>query len=121
LNGASLIGNAFRWEGRDRNFGGAFLYESKGAQDLRPRLGEEPSRALIGLRNGLKADGDQAGAVYILSGPRAERNIIRAGCGLTGTQPDRDQAAIGDRSPVQGAQQRQPEYSLVAPVQAGLA
>jgi hypothetical protein len=49
--GKTLIGNAFRWEGRDRNFGGAFLYESKGAQDLRPRLGEEPSRTLIGDLN----------------------------------------------------------------------
>src|SRR5438105_8372750 len=49
--GKTLIGNAFRWEGRDKNFGGAFLYESKGAQDLRPRLGEEPSRSLIGDLN----------------------------------------------------------------------
>ena len=45
--GKTLIGNAFRWEGRDLNFGGAALYESKGAQDLRPRLGEEPSRCVI--------------------------------------------------------------------------
>jgi hypothetical protein len=43
----TLIGSAFRLEGRDRSLGGAFLYESKGAQDLRPRLGEEPSRTLI--------------------------------------------------------------------------
>ena len=43
----TLVGSAFRLEGRDRSFGGAFLYESKGAQDLRPRLGEEPSRTLI--------------------------------------------------------------------------
>ena len=49
--GKTLLGNAFRWEGRDRNFGGAFLYESKGAQDLRPRIGEEPSRSLIGDLN----------------------------------------------------------------------
>jgi motility/secretion related protein SprA len=49
--GKTLLGSAFRWEGRDRNFGGAFLYESKGAQDLRPRLGEEPSRVLIGDLN----------------------------------------------------------------------
>ncbi len=49
--GRTLLGNAFRWEGRDRSFGGAFLYESKGAQDLRPRLGEEPSRVLIGDLN----------------------------------------------------------------------
>src|SRR5262249_1389548 len=40
-------GSAFRLEGRDKSLGGAFLYESKGAQDLRPRLGEEPSRTLI--------------------------------------------------------------------------
>ena len=43
----TLVGSAFRLEGRDRSVGGAFLYESKGAQDLRPRLGEEPSRTLI--------------------------------------------------------------------------
>jgi hypothetical protein len=43
----TLVGSAFRFEGRDKNLGGAFLYESKGAQDLRPRLGEEPSRTLI--------------------------------------------------------------------------
>ena len=43
----TLIGSAFRVEGRDRSLGGAFLYESKGAQDLRPRLGEEPSRTWI--------------------------------------------------------------------------
>lgn len=43
----TLVGSAFRFEGRDRSLGGAFLYESKGAQDIRPRLGEEPSRTLI--------------------------------------------------------------------------
>ncbi len=43
----TLVGSAFRLEGRDRSFGGAFLYESKGAQDIRPRLGEEPARTLI--------------------------------------------------------------------------
>lgn len=43
----TLIGSAFRLEGRERSLGGAFLYESQGAQDLRPRLGEEPSRTLI--------------------------------------------------------------------------
>jgi hypothetical protein len=48
----TLIGSAFRLEGRDRSLGGAFLYESKGAQDLRPRLGEEPSRTLITDLNG---------------------------------------------------------------------
>src|SRR6185295_3645745 len=46
--GRTLIGNAFRWEGREKSVGGAFLYESRGAQDLRPRLGEEPSQAVIG-------------------------------------------------------------------------
>ncbi len=45
--GRTLVGSAFRLEGRDRSFGGAFMYESKGSQDLRPRLGEEPSRSLI--------------------------------------------------------------------------
>jgi hypothetical protein len=48
----TLIGSAFRLEGRDRSLGGAFLYESKGAQDLRPRLGEEPSRTWITDLNG---------------------------------------------------------------------
>lgn len=43
----TLLGGAFRLEGRDRSLGGAFLYESKGAQDQRPRLGEEPSRTVI--------------------------------------------------------------------------
>ena len=43
----TLVGSAFRFDGRDRSLGGAFLYESRGAQDLRPRLGEEPSRTLI--------------------------------------------------------------------------
>jgi len=45
--GRTLVGSAFRLEGREKSLGGAFLYESKGAQDLRPRLGEEPSRSLI--------------------------------------------------------------------------
>ncbi len=49
--GRTLVGSAFRLEGRDRSVGGAFLYESRGAQDLRPRLGEEPSRSLIGDLN----------------------------------------------------------------------
>ncbi len=49
--GRTLLGSAFRLDGRDRSFGGAFLYESHGAQDLRPRLGEEPSRSLIGDLN----------------------------------------------------------------------
>jgi hypothetical protein len=49
--GRTLLGSAFSYEGRDKHFGGAFLYESKGAQDLRPRLGEEPSRVLIGDLN----------------------------------------------------------------------
>ncbi|HXS83073.1 MAG TPA: cell surface protein SprA, partial [Methylomirabilota bacterium] len=43
----TLIGSAFSVQGRDRSLGGAFLYESKGAQDIRPRLGEEPSQTLI--------------------------------------------------------------------------
>jgi hypothetical protein len=49
--GRTLIGNAFRLEGRDKSFGGAFMYESQGAQDIRPRIGEEPSRSLIGDLN----------------------------------------------------------------------
>src|SRR5262249_32033157 len=43
----TLVGSAFHLDGRDKSFGGAFLYESKGAQDIRPRLGEEPSRTVI--------------------------------------------------------------------------
>lgn len=49
--GRTLIGSAFHYEGLDRRYGGAFMYESKGAQDLRPRLGEEPSRSVIGDLN----------------------------------------------------------------------
>jgi hypothetical protein len=50
--GRTLLGSAFRLEGREKSAAGAFLYESRGAQDLRPRLGEEPSRSLIGDLNG---------------------------------------------------------------------
>ncbi len=46
--GRTLIGSDFRLEGREKRFGAALLYESRGAQDLRPRIGEEPSRNLIG-------------------------------------------------------------------------
>lgn len=49
--GRTLLGSAFKVQGRDRTLGGAFIYESKGAQDLRPRLGEEPSRSVIGDLN----------------------------------------------------------------------
>jgi len=49
--GRTLLGSAFRLEGRDKLLGGAFMYESKGAQDLRPRIGEEPSRSVIGDLN----------------------------------------------------------------------
>ncbi len=45
--GRTLIGGDFRLEGREKRFGGALLYESRGAQDLRPRIGEEPSRSVI--------------------------------------------------------------------------
>jgi hypothetical protein len=45
--GRTLVGSAFRLEGREKSLGGAFMYESKGAQDLRPRIGEEPARSLI--------------------------------------------------------------------------
>jgi hypothetical protein len=47
----TLLGSAFRLVGRDKHLGGAFMYESRSAQDLRPRLGEEPSRVLIGDLN----------------------------------------------------------------------
>src|SRR5262249_28546911 len=43
----TLIGSAFRMEGRDKSSAAAFPNESKGAQTIRPRLGEEPSRTLI--------------------------------------------------------------------------
>lgn len=49
--GRTLVGSAFSLQGRDKSFGGAFMYESQGAQDLRPRLGEEPSRSIIGDLN----------------------------------------------------------------------
>jgi cell surface protein SprA len=45
--GRTLIGSAFSLQGKDKSFGGAFMYESRGAQDLRPRLGEEPAKSLI--------------------------------------------------------------------------
>ena len=43
----TLIGSAFSLQGRDKSLAGAFLYQSTGAQDIRPRLGEEPSTTLI--------------------------------------------------------------------------
>ena len=49
--GRTLIGSDFRIEGRDKRFGAALMYESTGAQDIRPRLGEEPSRSIIGDLN----------------------------------------------------------------------
>lgn len=49
--GRTLLGGDFRLEGREKRFGGALLYESRGAQDLRPRIGEEPSRTVIGDLN----------------------------------------------------------------------
>jgi hypothetical protein len=49
--GRTLVGSAFTLQGRNKSLGGAFLYESHGAQDIRPRLGEEPSRSLIGDLN----------------------------------------------------------------------
>jgi hypothetical protein len=50
--GRTLVGSAFNMTGRDRRLGGAFIYESRGAQDVRPRIGEEPSRTVIGDLNG---------------------------------------------------------------------
>jgi hypothetical protein len=46
--GRTLIGSAVGYHGFDKSFGGAFIYESRGQQEARPRLGEEPSRTLIG-------------------------------------------------------------------------
>jgi len=46
--GRTLLGSAFSWQGLNSRFGGAFMYESRGATELRPRIGEEPSRSLIG-------------------------------------------------------------------------
>jgi hypothetical protein len=45
--GRTLIGSAVGYRGFDRSIGGAFIYESKGQQEARPRLGEEPSRTFI--------------------------------------------------------------------------
>ncbi|HTK30834.1 MAG TPA: cell surface protein SprA [Candidatus Saccharimonadaceae bacterium] len=50
--GRTLVASAFQLQGREKSLGGAFLYESHGAQDIRPRLGEEPSRSLIADLNG---------------------------------------------------------------------
>ena len=45
--GRTLVGSAIGYKGFDKSFGGAFIYESKGQQEARPRLGEEPSKTLI--------------------------------------------------------------------------
>ncbi|MGH7725242.1 MAG: cell surface protein SprA [Candidatus Eiseniibacteriota bacterium] len=46
--GRTLVGGAFGYRGIEKSLGGAFIYESKGQQELRPRLGEEPTRTMIG-------------------------------------------------------------------------
>jgi hypothetical protein len=46
--GRTLVGSAVGYRGLDKSFGGAFIYESRGQQEARPRLGEEPSRTFIG-------------------------------------------------------------------------
>jgi hypothetical protein len=46
--GRTLVGSTASFKGTDKSFGGAFIYEAKGQQELRPRLGEEPSRMFIG-------------------------------------------------------------------------
>jgi hypothetical protein len=49
----TLIGSAIKFINRDNmNLGSAFIYESRGLQEQRPRLGEEPTRTLIGDLNG---------------------------------------------------------------------
>jgi Motility related/secretion protein len=50
--GRTLLGSAFSWQGLDSHIGGAFMYESRGASELRPRIGEEPSRSMVGDLNG---------------------------------------------------------------------
>jgi hypothetical protein len=49
--GKTLIGSAVGYHGTSKSFGGAFIYQSTGEQNARPRLGEEPSRTLIGDLN----------------------------------------------------------------------
>lgn len=46
--GKTLIGGTMGFRDSRRALGGAFIYEAKGQQEQRPRLGEEPSRTLIG-------------------------------------------------------------------------
>lgn len=46
--GKTLVGGTLGYRGPTHGFGGAFIYESKGQDEARPRLGEEPTRTLIG-------------------------------------------------------------------------
>jgi hypothetical protein len=46
--GKTLVGGTIGFRDPRRALGGAFIYEAKGQQESRPRLGEEPSRTLIG-------------------------------------------------------------------------
>ncbi len=46
--GKTLVGGTMGFRDPRRALGGAFIYEAKGQQESRPRLGEEPSRTLIG-------------------------------------------------------------------------
>ncbi|MEO6463405.1 MAG: hypothetical protein ABIP29_10050, partial [Candidatus Eisenbacteria bacterium] len=46
--GKTLIGGTVGFRDSRRALGGAFIYEAKGQQESRPRLGEEPSRTVIG-------------------------------------------------------------------------
>jgi hypothetical protein len=49
----TLVGSAIKFIDRpDYSLGSAFIYESRGLQEERPRLGEEPTRTLIGDLNG---------------------------------------------------------------------
>jgi hypothetical protein len=49
----TLVGSAIKFLDRpDYSLGSAFIYESRGLQEQRPRLGEEPTRTLIGDLNG---------------------------------------------------------------------
>src|SRR5205814_1140282 len=46
--GKTLVGSSLSYQGTTTNVGGAFVYEARGEQEARPRLGEEPTRTFIG-------------------------------------------------------------------------
>jgi len=54
LGQKSLMGLSVGWEptGRPRRFGTTWLFESAGVNERRPKLGEEPTRTIVGDLNG---------------------------------------------------------------------